>query len=306
MKISIVTTLYYSASHIGEFHRRIKETVKEITEDYEIIMVNDGSPDDSLKKALEILEKDQKLKIIDLSRNFGHHRAIMTGLSHASGDYIFLIDCDLEEEPELLKVFWNELTACEGTDVVFGVQERRKGSLFEKITGNLYYKIFNLLSDIEIPSNLITCRIMTGRYVKALLEYKEQELFLGGVFASAGFRQKALKVNKASRGVSTYTLRKKVALAINSITSFSSKPLVYIFYLGFFTTLISFLTFAGLIFKKIYYGVDIMGWTSTMISLWLIGGLIIFSLGVIGIYLSRMFNEIKHRPYTIIKDIYEK
>jgi len=268
-------------------------------------MVNDGSPDDSLKKALELLEKDRKVKIIDLSRNFGHHRAIMTGLSHASGDYIFLIDCDLEEEPELLKVFWNELTGCEGTDVVFGVQEKRKGSFFEKITGNLYYKVFNLLSDIKIPSNLITCRIMTGRYVKALLEYKEQELFLGGVFAAAGFRQKALKVNKASRGVSTYTLRKKVALAINSITSFSSKPLVYIFYLGFFTTMISFLTFAGLIFKKIYYGVDIMGWTSTMISLWLIGGLIIFSLGVMGIYLSRMFNEIKQRPYTIIKDIYE-
>ena len=150
MKLSIVTTLYNSSDYIEGFYDRITNTALKITGDYEIIFVNDGSKDDSLEKAVSLFQKDDRIKVIDLSRNFGHHRAIMTGLSHARGDYVFLIDSDLEEEPELLDIFWKELGNSTGVDVIYGVQEKRKGGLFERISGWFFYRFFNMVSDFKI------------------------------------------------------------------------------------------------------------------------------------------------------------
>ena len=176
MKLSIVTTLYKSSPYIDEFYARISKEAQKITDDYEIIFVDDGSPDDSLQKAVALYEKDSKVKVIELSRNFGHHKAIMTGLSHAKGEFVFLIDSDLEEEPELLGKFWEELHKEKELDVVFGVQESRKGGWFEKWSGEMFYKVFNYFSGVKIPKNFLTVRLMKQNYVKNLTSFQEKEI----------------------------------------------------------------------------------------------------------------------------------
>jgi len=304
MMVSVVTSLYCSAPYIREFHRRMSNVVSSVTSDYEIILVNDGSPDDSLQVALEVCRAHPEVSIIDLSRNFGHHKALMTGLMHARGQYVFLIDVDLEEEPELFTGFWEELMRSPDADVVYGIQSARKGGLFERVSGHLFYWLLNLLSSVRIPSNLITARLMTHRYVEALTHYREQEVFLAGLWAAAGFVQRPLVVNKLSTSQTSYSLRRKLAILINSITSFSDRPLVMIFYLGLVITLLSAGFIAKLLIQKTWFRVGVDGWVSIVASLWLLGGITIFCIGVIGIYLSKVFIETKHRPYTTIRHIY--
>lgn len=303
MMLSIVTTLYNSAPYLEEFHRRVCAAASEITRDFEIILVNDGSPDNSLEVALDLCRKDPRVAILDLSRNFGHHKAIMTGLIHARGDLVFLLDSDLEEEPELLHQFYEELKSTRA-DVVFGVQEQRKGKLFERISGALFFKVFNSLSTHPIPPNLITARLMTRAYVAALTGHQEREFMIAGLWALTGFQQLQLKVRKHHKPSSTYGLGRKISHLVNAITSFSNKPLVLIFYLGCFIVLVSSIAAIDLIVRKLLYGTMLEGWASLIVSVWLLGGLTIFCLGVIGIYLSKVFIEVKQRPYTIVKQTY--
>ena len=306
MDLSIVTTLYYSAPYLKEFYTRISAVAKQITDDYEIIFVNDGSPDNSLDIALSLFERDDRVKVIDLSRNFGHHKALMTGLAHAKGALVFKIDCDLEEEPELLCEFCAEMVKDPSVDVVYGVQQRRKGGFFELITGDLFYRLFNLLSSYPVPRNLVSAGLMSRRYVARLVEHQDREVYLGGIMAITGFKQVALVVKKYSKGSSTYTLGRKVALFVNAITSFSNKPLVFIFYLGSAIVFLSSIAALQLIVRRIFFGVFLTGWPSLIVSVWLLGGLTIFCLGVIGIYLSKIFMETKPRPYTVIRQLYEQ
>lgn len=304
VNLSIVTTIYHSNAYLDEFYDRVCAAAEKITEDFEIILVNDGSPDNSLEIALSIYQKDKRVRVIDLSRNFGHHKAMMTGLIHAYGELVFLIDSDLEEEPELLERFYKELKATEA-DVVFGVQQKRKGRLFERVSGAIFFKLFNVLSNHPIPQNVITARLMTRRYVRALGQYRERETLLAGLWTLTGFKQVALPVKKHLKGSSTYDLRRKVSLFVNAITSFSSKPLVLIFYLGCAILFLSTIAALDLIIRKLVFGTLLQGWASLIISIWLLGGLTIFCLGVIGIYLSKIFIEVKQRPYTIVKEVYE-
>ena len=303
MMLSIVTTLYNSAPYLVEFHDRACSAASQITHDYEIIFVNDGSPDHSLEVALELYRKNPRVKVVDLSRNFGHHKAIMTGLVHARGDLVFLLDSDLEEEPELLLKFYDELKSTRA-DVVFGVQEQRKGKLFERVSGALYFKVFNLFSTHPIPTNHITARLMSGDYVQALLGHQEREFVLSGLWALTGFKQVPLTVRKHHKGTSSYGLGRKLAHLVNAITSFSNKPLVLIFYLGCFIVLVSSIAAIDLIVRKLLFGELLEGWASLIVSIWLLGGLTIFCLGVIGIYLAKVFIEVKQRPYTIVKQTY--
>jgi len=304
MTLSIVTTLYESAPYLAEFHARVCNTAEKITRDYEIILVNDGSPDNSLDVARSIHLKDNRVRVIDLSRNFGHHKAMMTGLAHARGDLVFLLDSDLEEEPELLRTFYEELQRS-GADVVFGVQEKRKGRLFERLSGSMYFKVFNLFSTHSIPSNHITARLMTREYVHALMGHREREFVMSGLWALTGFNQIPITVRKHHKAKSAYGLRRKISHLVNAITSFSAKPLVLIFYLGCFILFVSSVAAADLILRKLIFGTLLEGWASLIVSIWLLGGLTIFCLGVIGIYLSKVFIEVKQRPYTIIKQVFE-
>jgi putative glycosyltransferase len=305
VQLSIVTTLYRSASHLEEFHARISRTASRLTADYEIIFVNDGSPDRSLEIARDLLARDERIRIIDLSRNFGHHRAMMTGLARARGELVFLIDSDLEEEPELLERFVDAMRSSQA-DSVYGVQPARRGGPLERVSGWIFFKLFNRLSDVRIPENLVTVRLMTRRYVEALVEHRERTTMIAGLWALVGFHQVPLEVAKHSRSRSSYSIRRKLTLLANSITSFSDRPLVFIFYLGLAIFVASSLSAAYLIVRRLFLGVMAPGWASLIVSVWLLGGLTLFCIGVIGIYLSRVFIETKQRPFTIVRRVYER
>lgn len=305
MELSVVTSMYYSAPYLKEFYNRIKKSVEKITLDYEIIFVNDGSPDNSLDKAISLYEKDDRVKVIDLSRNFGHHKAMMTGLAHAKGELVFLIDCDLEEEPELVGKFYNKLKSS-SADVVYGVQETRKGSFFERINATFFYVLFNMLSGHPLPKNIMTIRLMSDKYVGNLVKHRERETIIAGLWVITGFRQVPFIVKKLDKGSTTYNFRRKISNLVNGITSFSSKPLVLIFYLGSAIVFISSISALYLIVRRVFFGDLLIGWPSLIVSIWLLGGLIMFCLGVIGIYLSKIFMETKQRPYTVIRKIYDK
>ena len=304
MKLSIVTTMYYSARHFQEFYRRIATAVRAISDDYEMIFVNDGSPDNSLDVALELQKNDCRITVVDLSRNFGHHKAIMAGLSYARGDHVFLIDCDLEEDPENLGLFFETISQDANCDVVYGVQPKRKGSILSKTFAYLFYKILNFLSNEELDPNMVFSRLMTRRYVDSLLRFREAELFLVGIWRITGYNQYPVAIPTHHKGASSYTLRKKIDLAINAITSFSNKPLVFISQVGAIISGCSLLVIIYLISMKIFHNYILSGWTSLMVSVWLLGGLIILFMGIIGIYISKIFSETKSRPSVIVRHEY--
>ena len=219
MKLSIVGTLYYSAPFLREFYERVSGVAKKLCdEDYEIIFVNDGSPDESLLIAIDLFKEDPHVRIFDLSRNFGHHQAMLTGLEKARGQKVFLIDTDLEERPEYLEDFNRELE-CTGCDVVYGVQDDRKGGWFERWSGALAYFIFGQLIDVEHPKNVVTMRLMKRSYVNALLEFKEYEVTISFLWAITGFDQRPQVIRKLKRMGTSYSFGKKFDHFINAITS---------------------------------------------------------------------------------------
>ncbi len=304
MKLSIVATLYRSAPHLQEFHRRASAAARSLVgDDYEIILVNDGSPDHSLELAIALTREDSHATVVDLSRNFGHHKAMMTGLAHARGERIFLIDSDLEEEPECLLEFAAKMHA-ENADVVFGVQQHRRGGWVEKYSGLIFYHLFRMLTGVRQPDNIVTARLMTWRYTRALLRHREREVNIGGLWHITGFKQYAQPITKHSTSQTTYTLRRKISHFVNAITSFSNAPLVWIFYIGASISAAASAYTAYLVLNYWLLSKPVSGYTSIMASIWLLGGLIISFIGVIGIYLAKIYSETKRRPYTIVRQIY--
>jgi putative glycosyltransferase len=295
--------MFNSESYIIEFLKRLRTQVENITNDYEIVLVNDGSPDRSFEISKELAEHDNRIIIIDLSRNFGQHRALMTGLRYAKGDLVFFIDCDLEIEPEVLELFYERFITEVNCDVVFGVQKRRKASLFQNICGNMFYKIIKFLSDYDLPANVVAARLMTRRYVESLLLHTEREIFMSGLFFITGYKQVKVDIEKKYKGKTTYSFSKRVQIFFNAISSFSKKPLEYIFYFGALVSTTSFGFILYLIFRWLFFSQPPKGWSSLIISVWFLSGLIILFIGIIGIYLSRIFSETKNRPYSIVKEV---
>jgi putative glycosyltransferase len=302
LTLSVVSTLYNSEPCIEQFCTRVSEAARSFGGEYEIILVDDGSPDRSREMAIARSLADPHIRVIELSRNFGHHKAIMTGLAHARGELVFLIDSDLEEDPAWLGSFHDRMQR-DGADVVYGVQSRRKGSLVERATGALYYATLNSMLEFPIPRNVITARLMTARYVSQLIRHRDREVCLAALWVMTGFRQVAITVEKKDRGASTYGIGKRLAIVVNAVTSFSNRPLVYIFYLGVFIMVTAAVAGAVLIWFVLFHGVGVgvAGWPSLVISVWFLGGMTIFCLGVIGMYLSKVFMETKDRPYTVIR-----
>lgn len=303
MKVSVVTSLYLSESYIEAFYVRVKQAVRQITSEYEVIFVNDGSPDGSKDRVLKLLSEEPAIRLVDLSRNFGHHKAIMAGLMHATGDLIFQIDVDLEEEPEILLPFYTKMKET-GADVVYGVQDKRKGDWLERVMGGLFYHMFNFLSDVRMPPNLLIARLMTRQYVNALLEHKEYELDLGGLWSITGFNQVPVVVHKLSKGITSYTPGKRLALAVRSITAFSNRPLLLIAAVGLGVLVLAFLYFVYISWVYLTAGKPPDGFTTLILSIWFLGGMTLLALGVIAIYLSTIFIETKKRPYVIVRKVY--
>jgi putative glycosyltransferase len=303
MELSIVSTLYRSAPYLREFCARALAAGTRASGDCELILVDDGSPDESCAIARELCRNDPRIGLVELSRNFGHHKAILTGLAYARGRRVFLIDCDLEEAPEWLGRFDRE-QAETGADVVYGVQEARKGGLFERWSGRAFYRALRVLTAEPVPANMVTARLMTREYVRALVRHRDREVFLAGLWSTTGFRQAGLPVAKRSKGTTTYTLRRKLAILVNAVTSFSNRPLVGIFYLGCAILAGSSAAALLLAVRHIFFGEYLAGWPSLIVSIWFLGGLGLFCQGVTAVYLSKVFSETKRRPYTVVRARY--
>jgi len=304
-QISIVSTMYRSHPFLEDFLATCLEALRQTSIDnFEIVLVNDGSPDDSLEYALARRQDIAQLVVIDLSRNFGHHHAMQAGLQHARGELVFLIDCDLEVSPLSFPAFYEKLRET-GGDMVFGYQEARKGGWFEQISGGLFWKGFNLLSETKIPENIVTERIMTRRFVEALLQLGDRNLFLGGMMSWTGFHQIGMSVDKKQRaGDSSYTLIKRVNLMVNAVSSFSAQPLLWLFNIGGFITLTSFSYVLYLVMRKLIFGDALLGFTSVMGLISFSLGILTIAIGLVGIYLGKVFNQVQNRPTYIVKDIH--
>ena len=304
-QLSIVSTMYRSRPFLETFLAECQEAFAAIgCDDFELILVNDGSPDDSVDYAIQRRQDIPQLVVVDLSRNFGHHQALQAGLRFASGASVFLMDCDLEVRPGTLAAFVARQRET-GADLVFGYQQTRKGGWLERISGALFWKGINALSDVRIPENVLTERIMSRRFVDALLSLGDYNLFMGGMMSWTGFLQVGIPVDKVQReGRSSYTLVRRLQLMVNAISSFSSKPLIWLFNVGVLITLVSFSYVLYLVFCKFAFGDTLLGFTSMMGLMAMSLGILTTALGLVGIYLGKVFNQVQSRPTYIVKDIY--
>lgn len=306
-ELSIVTTVYKSESYLPEFLRLAEEALLILgCQSYEMVFVLDGITDGSKSLLLNKQKSTPQVKIVELSRNFGHHPAMSAGLSFATGDLIFLIDCDLEVSPLVLLEFAALLQEADA-DVVYGVQEVRKGAFVERTMGGLFWKIFNYLSDTKVPPNTVTERLMTRSYVDALLSMGDKNVFLAGMMHWIGYKQMPHIVQKGQReGESTYTFSKRANLLVEAITSFSEKPLRLLFYLGVAVLVITSVVATVFIARKLLYPETVlMGFTSVVVVLLFGVGMILSALGLVGIYLSKVFNQVKGRPLYAVRKVYQ-
>jgi putative glycosyltransferase len=307
MKLSVVTTLYNSRKFLQTFINEILDAIHELKiDEFELLFVNDGSPDDSLQYLIGRKDEIPQIKIIDLSRNFGHHYAIQAGLNCSKGDYIFLIDNDLETPPKFLITCFNKMETCPSADVIYGYQEKRKGKLVESVGGQIFWWALNIFSDIYVPENILTERLMTKKYVENLLRLGDANLFIAGMMHWTGFEQIGIPVTKSQReGESTYSTGKRFQLMMMAITSFSGKPLEYLFFIGLIITIGSLIAIVYLMMNKLIFGDSVqLGWTSLVALNILILGIISTFLGLIGIYLYKVFKQVQNRPNYIINEIY--
>jgi len=304
MELSIVIPVYNSSNIFSELYKYLSASLKGIVESFEIIAVLDGCTDRSFETIDKLRLEDKNIKIIEFSRNFGHQAAVTAGLALASGEMIAVMDDDLEDPPEILPKFISKLK--EGFDVVYGIRKKRKRSLFLRITFSLFYRILDKMFDIEIPYDSGDFCIMKRSFVKVLNEMPEKNRFLRGLRAWSGFEQIGLEYERGKRfaGVSGYSLRKYFRLAMDGIFSFSYKPLIYISILGFIIALVSFFFGISLIIMKLMKKIpDVPGWTSLFVLILFFSGIQLISVGIIGGYIARIYDEVKHRPKYIIKRI---
>src|SRR5688500_6636449 len=273
--------LYRSEAWLPDFHRRMTAAAEALAPSFEIVYVNDGSPDGAAAVVRGFQRSDPRVVLVDLSRNFGHHQAAVAGLSQARGRRVFIIDVDLEEQPEWLARFAAEHDRS-GADVVFGVSAVRREPAFRRQTGAWFWRLFNALSDVKVPANPCTVRLMSRRYVDALLRMPEKNLFLAGSYAWVGFEQVAVPVEKLVRPTrSSYTLRRLLTLFLDAVTSFTSYPLRLIFVSGIFISATAILMGSLLLAWKVAEPEAVaLGWSSIIVSIWFLGGLTIAFLGV--------------------------
>ena len=301
MKISVVTPLFQTAAHVAELHRRCVAAIATIGAEHEIVLVNDGSPDASLAEAKKVAARDAKTVLVDLARNYGQHKAIMTGLAYATGDYVFVMDSDLEEDPEWIPLFYRELAA-KHCDVVYGISNLNRGLVY-RIGHRIFYGLISTLSDAPLSRQVCIARLMTRRYVDALMLFTESEFYLAGIWHLAGFAQVPVEVEKRHSSTTTYTLPRLAGLFVNAITTYSVRPLLAVSIAGIALSAVAFLYTAWIVAQKLLHGIAIEGWASVMAVVLLYGGLSLFFNGVIAIYVAKIFIEVKRRPRTIVREV---
>ena len=285
-----------------ELVRRISESVSPITEHYEIILVNDASPDNSWNVIRTECEKDSRVKGINLSRNFGQHYAITAGLSYAKGEWVVVMDCDLQDRPEEIPNLYNK--AIEGYDSVFAQRVNRSDSWLKRMSSKLFYKFFSYMTETRQDASVANFGIYNRKVVESILAMGDKMRYFPTQVQWVGFRKYYMPVEHDSRleGKSSYSLKKLFRLAFDTIVSFSDKPLRLTMNIGALITAVSFLI--GLIYLIQYLcgHIAVMGYASLIISLWFICGILVFLIGVVGLYLGKTFNQTKGRPTFIVDD----
>ena len=300
--ISILTSTFNSSLYIESFLEKFSKQAKALGESFEFIVVDDGSSDNTLEVLKNSCQRFQNLKIIELSRNYGQMAAIFCGLSYCKGDFVFVTHSDLEEYEDNLIRFFNEYKKDSTYDMIYGVVSEKKNftfitSVFSSVFNNFIY----LLTNRAVPKNQSWTRLIKKNVVLEILKFKEIESYPAGIFSLVGFKQKQLHLKKEYKGFTSYSFFKKMKLALNIVISFSSFPLVLISCLGFAISFFSFLLILYVFYVKMFYGY-FSGLAFAVIFLGFVGGLGILSLGVLGLYVSKIFNQIKNRPCYIIKN----
>jgi len=304
--LSVVVPCYNEEQVIRETHARLVEVLERLQPlRFELIYVDDGSRDQTPLVLSRLQAEDERVRLIRLSRNFGHQVAVTAGLEHASGDAVVLIDADLQDPPEVILLMverWRE-----GFQVAYGLRTERSGETGFKIwTAHLFYRLINRLSDTEIPLDTGDFRLLDRKVVAALLRMPERDRFLRGMVSWVGFRQVAVPYERAPRhaGESKYPLFKMIRFATDAVLSFSFLPLRLATWLGFVTILMA---FAGIIYAvllRLYTDPShwVRGWTSIFTAVLFIGGVQLISLGIIGEYLGRIYSEVKKRPLYVVQE----
>lgn len=300
--ISVVIPVYGCTSSLNELCDRLECTLTTIAFHYEIILVNDGSPDYAWSEIIKLSENNPSIKGINLSRNFGQHHAITAGLDYAKGDYIVVMDCDLQDRPEEIpKLFEKSL---EGYDVVFGNRIVRNDNWIKQKSSQFFYKIYNYLTDHTSDYTVANFSICSKKVIEGYQQMREQNRIFPLFIQWMGYKTAYVPIKHDNRkyGESTYSIRKLISLGTDVLISQSNKPLRFSIQFGFFVSLISFLYGVYLFIRYFFLAEPVQGWTSVMVSIFFLSGLMFFNFGIIGLYIGKIFNETKNRPLYLIKE----
>ncbi|MGV3587523.1 MAG: glycosyltransferase family 2 protein [Adhaeribacter sp.] len=303
MNISVIIPVYNEASNIMPLHSRLREVLVNLTSNYELIFVNDGSTDTSLSLIRELARQEPRVKYIDFSRNFGHQVAVSAGIDKARGQAIIIMDGDLQDPPELIKDLYAHWQA--GYEVVYTKRRARNGeSAAKKITARYFYRLLARITHISIPVDAGDFRIISRKVADALKQMPEKHKFIRGQISWIGFNQTYLEYDRPERagGESSYTYRKMIRLALDAITSFSNLPLKIATISGFLVSGVAFLLMLYTLYSRFVIKDYVPGWSSLMLSVLFLGGVQLISIGIIGEYISRLSDNVRNRPLYIIND----
>lgn len=299
---SVVSPVYKGEKMIEELVSRIQISLSQLTESYEIILVNDASPDDSWRMIELECRKDKRIKGINLSRNFGQHYAITAGLDYAKGEWIVVMDCDLQDRPEEIQNLYYK--AIEGYDIVLAQRTERKDFYFKRLSSTLFYVLFSYLTDTKQDKTVANFGIYNKAVVKSLLSMSDAVRYFPTMIQWVGYRKYYLPVTHSERGVgkSSYTLGSLLKLALNNILAFSNKPLRLTVKLGFTMSLFALLLALYYLLRYFLGNIFVSGFTTIILSLWFIAGVLICLLGILGLYIGKIFDQVKGRPSYIVRD----
>lgn len=302
MDLSIVSPVYMGEKMLEELVRRIHEAVRPLTSNYEIVLVNDCSPDQSWKKITEICERDKQVKGINLSRNFGQPYAITAGLSYAKGDYVAVIDCDLQNKPEDLPAMYRK--ALEGYDIVSARRVVREDTFLKRMSSAVFHRVYDFLSGFETDKAVAEFGIYSQKIVRVYCSIPEYSRSFVELIHTLGFKKATVDVLHDHRleGKSSYNLYRLLKLSFNSIISNSNRPLYIAVSLGLMMSLLSFMMAIYNIFAKFIGLNEVVGYTSTIFSIWFVGGILLFMMGVLGLYIGKIFDQVKGRPVFIVSE----
>ena len=304
MKISVVTPVYKAEKCLKELYIRLVKSLETITLDFEIIMVNDNSPQNDWEIIKQLSSSDSRVKGINFSRNFGQHFAITAGLDHADGDWIVVMDCDLQDSPEEIIKLYNKALSDSNIDVVFGKRMNRKDSLLKKMSSKLFYTVYDYFTDSKFDNTVANFSIAKRIVIKNFLKLREHNRSYPLFIKWVGFNLDYCEIEHSDRfsGKSSYNFKKLITLAVDSVVSQSNRPLRLSINFGFFISFISLMYTLYLVMRYFLLKAPVDGWTSIMVSLWCIGGLLFANMGLVGLYIGKIFNETKNRPLYIIKE----